>query len=87
MGLVTDLAAGLAAGFGAALAIFFFADIAIHHPNGVWEEIKGIDFVDVFIGFALGLVLTEVAQKTILKSDLVNRYEIKKKNQKANGKK
>lgn len=71
----------------ATLAIFFFADIAIHHPNGVWEEIKRIDFVDVFIGFALGLVLTEVAQKTILKSDLVNRYKIKKKNQKANGKK
>ena len=71
----------------ATLAIFFFIHISIRHPKAVWEEITKIDYVDVVFGFILGLILTEAAQKTILKSDLINRYKIKKKRQKLNIKK
>jgi len=63
----------------ATLAIFFFIHISFKHPYGVWKEIKEINYVDVVFGFILGLILTEVATRTILKSDLIKRYKIKKR--------
>lgn len=62
----------------ATLLIAFVSYLAVKHPASVLQELSQIDIAGISLGFVLGLVLTSVAQKTVFKSDLINRNKLKK---------
>ncbi|MBK9043197.1 MAG: hypothetical protein IPN97_08420 [Saprospiraceae bacterium] len=67
--------------FGTLFFAFVFY-LTFRYPLRVSQEFRQIDITGIILGFIVGLVLTNVAQKTVGKSDLLKKVKDKKKNNK-----
>jgi len=57
------------------LTMIFY--LGVKHPQGAMKAIEQLDVWGIILGFVVALLLTNLAQNTILKSELVNRAKLK----------
>jgi hypothetical protein len=64
--------------FGALFIAFVFY-LTFRYPSRVVQEFHQIDVTGIILGFVVGLVLTNIAQRTIGKSELLKKVKAKKR--------